>query len=59
MESEQETIQHIMKYEKSAAALLCKMKTEAMFSDHLLTKDVVGVVATLGKVDDSNLSRWV
>lgn len=59
MDSELETIQHIMKYEKSAAALLCKMKSEAQFSDHLLTKDVVGVVATLGKVDDANLSRLV
>lgn len=59
MDSELETIQHIMKYEKSAAALLCKMKSEAQFSDHLLTKDVVGIVATLGKVDDANLSRLV
>ncbi|XP_057767567.1 protein DEFECTIVE IN MERISTEM SILENCING 3-like [Salvia miltiorrhiza] len=57
VESEKETIQHIMKYEKSAAALLCKIKSEAQFIDHLLTKDVVGVVATLGKVDDANLSR--
>ncbi|KAH6794728.1 hypothetical protein C2S52_005205, partial [Perilla frutescens var. hirtella] len=57
VESEEETIQHILKYEKSAAALLCKMKRDAEFSDHLLTKDVVGVVATLGKVDDANLSR--
>lgn len=25
----------------------------------LLIRDVVGIVATLGKVDDPNLSRWV
>lgn len=58
-ESEEETTQHIMKYENSAAALLCKIKTEVQFSDDLLIKDVVGIVATLGKVDDANLSRWV
>ncbi|KAI3458002.1 hypothetical protein Pfo_014665 [Paulownia fortunei] len=59
VESEEETIQHILKYEKSAAALLCKMKCipEAQVSDHSLTKDVLGVVATLGKVDNANLSR--
>lgn len=57
VDNEEETIQHIMKYEKSAAALVCKMKSEAEFLDHQLTKDVVGVVATLGKVDDVNLSR--
>ncbi|XP_042004027.1 protein DEFECTIVE IN MERISTEM SILENCING 3-like isoform X3 [Salvia splendens] len=56
-ESEEETTQHIMKYENSAAALLCKIKSEVQFSDDLLIKDVVGVVATLGKVDDANLSR--
>ncbi|XP_047941494.1 protein DEFECTIVE IN MERISTEM SILENCING 3-like isoform X3 [Salvia hispanica] len=56
-ESEEETTQHIMKYENSAAALLCKIKTEVQFSDDLLIKDVVGIVATLGKVDDANLSR--
>lgn len=55
--SEEETIRHIMKYEKSVAARLCKMKSEAEFLDHQLTKDVVGVVATLAKVDDANLSR--
>ncbi|XP_042000253.1 protein DEFECTIVE IN MERISTEM SILENCING 3-like isoform X1 [Salvia splendens] len=56
-ESDEETTQHIMKYENSAAALLCKIKSEVQFSDDLLIKDVVGVVATLGKVDDANLSR--
>ncbi|KAK6135216.1 hypothetical protein DH2020_031061 [Rehmannia glutinosa] len=58
-ESEEETLQHILKYEKSAAAILCKMKynSEAQVSDHSLTKDMLGVVATLGKVDDANLSR--
>ncbi|PIM99812.1 hypothetical protein CDL12_27686 [Handroanthus impetiginosus] len=58
--SEEETIEHILnKHEKSAAALLWGMKkhAEALSSDHSLTMDVVGIVATLGKVDDDNLSR--
>lgn len=59
MDSKEETIRHIMKYEKSAAALLCNMKSESEFLDHQLTKDVIGIVATLGKVDDANLSRLV
>ncbi|GFP81117.1 protein defective in meristem silencing 3, partial [Phtheirospermum japonicum] len=54
-----ETLQHIHKYENSAAAILCKIKAnpEARVSGHSLTTDVLGVVATLGKVDDPNLSR--
>ncbi|CAA0813021.1 Protein DEFECTIVE IN MERISTEM SILENCING 3 [Striga hermonthica] len=59
MESEEDILQQILKYENSAAALLCKMKynREAQVSDHSLTEDVIGVVAILGKVDDANLSR--
>ncbi|KAL0458894.1 UNVERIFIED_CONTAM: protein DEFECTIVE IN MERISTEM SILENCING 3 [Sesamum latifolium] len=59
VESEEEIIQHILKYEKSVAALLCRMRSnpEAQVSDHPLMKDVLGIVATLGKVDDANLSR--
>ncbi|XP_073311564.1 protein DEFECTIVE IN MERISTEM SILENCING 3-like isoform X1 [Primulina huaijiensis] len=57
--SEQETLGNILKHEKSAAALLCMIKSqpESQASDHPLTKDVLGIVATLGKVDDDNLSR--
>ncbi|KAK4480512.1 hypothetical protein RD792_013588, partial [Penstemon davidsonii] len=57
--SEEETVQHILRYEKSAAALLCKLKSkpEAQVLDYPFTKDVLGIVATLGKVDDDNLSR--
>ncbi|KAL6500950.1 hypothetical protein OROHE_025147 [Orobanche hederae] len=57
--SEEETIGHILKHEQSAAALLCMMKNQAaaLSSEHSLTKDVVGIVATLGKVEDDNLSR--
>ncbi|PIN27119.1 hypothetical protein CDL12_00118 [Handroanthus impetiginosus] len=59
MEGEEETIQLILKYENSAATLLYRMKSnpEAHASDHPLMKDVLGIVAILGKVDDANLSR--
>ncbi|KAG8381135.1 hypothetical protein BUALT_Bualt06G0090900 [Buddleja alternifolia] len=59
VESEEETIQKILNCEKSAASLICRMKSklEAQISDHPLIKDVLGIVATLGKVDDANLSR--
>ncbi|KAI3471221.1 hypothetical protein Pfo_027884 [Paulownia fortunei] len=58
VKSEEETIERILKHEKSAAALLLRMKSqaEALSSDHSLTKDLIGIVATLGKVDDDNLS---
>ncbi|KZV44911.1 hypothetical protein F511_06533 [Dorcoceras hygrometricum] len=36
---------------------MIKSQPESQASDHPLTKDVVGIVATLGKVDDDNLSR--
>ncbi|XP_068316656.1 protein DEFECTIVE IN MERISTEM SILENCING 3-like [Pyrus communis] len=55
----------ILRHEKSAAGLLCRLKllesqhaTQAL--NLALTKDVlgiVGIVATLGRVDDDNLSR--
>ncbi|KAL6541501.1 hypothetical protein OROGR_010987 [Orobanche gracilis] len=59
MESEEEILPHILKYENSAAAILIKMRCnfEAQVSDHSLTKDVLGVVARLGKVDDATVSR--
>ncbi|KAL7147337.1 hypothetical protein ABFS83_06G100900 [Erythranthe nasuta] len=57
--SEEEIIERILKHEHSAAAILCRMKSEAeaLSIDHSLTKDVIGIVATLGKVEDDNLSR--
>ncbi|KAI7997359.1 Protein DEFECTIVE IN MERISTEM SILENCING 3 [Camellia lanceoleosa] len=57
--SEEKPLEHIIGHEKSTAGILCLLKTchgnEA--SNLLLTKDVLGIVATLGKVDDDNLSR--
>ncbi|XP_057472976.1 protein DEFECTIVE IN MERISTEM SILENCING 3-like isoform X1 [Actinidia eriantha] len=59
VESEEETVQHIISHEKSAAGILCLLRTRhgSQASHLLLTKDVLGIVATLGKVDDDNLSR--
>lgn len=61
MKSEEETIENILKHENSGAAIVYRMKVqaEALSSDHSLTKDVIGIVATLGKVDDDNISRLV
>lgn len=61
LKSEEKTIENILKYENSAAALCFRLKkrAEAKPSDPSLTKDVIGIVATLGKVNDLNLSRPV
>lgn len=57
--NEEETIEHILKHEKSAAAIWCQLKTRhgAQASHLPWMKDVLGVVAMLGNVDDDNLSR--
>ncbi|KAI3975602.1 hypothetical protein MKX01_017515 [Papaver californicum] len=57
--TEENTVQQILKQEKSAAGVLCQLKTHhvAQASNLPLTKDVLGIVATLGHVDDDNLSR--
>ncbi|KZV40961.1 hypothetical protein F511_05206 [Dorcoceras hygrometricum] len=57
--NEKKIIENILKREGSAAALWYKMKSqiETQASYRILTKDVIGVVATLGMVDDDNLSR--
>ncbi|KAL1069641.1 hypothetical protein V6Z11_D12G280400 [Gossypium hirsutum] len=59
LQSEHETTEQILRHEKSAAGILCQLKAHhGSQASHLsLTKDVLGVVATLGKVDDENLSR--
>ncbi|KAF5743449.1 protein DEFECTIVE IN MERISTEM SILENCING 3-like [Tripterygium wilfordii] len=58
-QSEDETNQQIILHEKSAASILCQLNTRhGTLAYHLLmTRDVLGVVATLGKVDDDNLNR--
>ncbi|XP_022723430.1 protein DEFECTIVE IN MERISTEM SILENCING 3-like isoform X2 [Durio zibethinus] len=59
LQSEEETTEQILRHEKSAAGILCQLKTRhGTQASHLtLTKDVLGPVAALGKVDDENLSR--
>lgn len=61
VKSEEETFEDIIRHEKSAASILCLLKTRhASQTPHLaLTKDVLGIVAQLGKLDDDNLSRSV
>lgn len=58
-ESGTQTVDNIIKHEKSAAGILCKLKSHhgTQASQLPLTKDVVGIVATLGKVNDDSLSR--
>ncbi|KAL3726706.1 hypothetical protein ACJRO7_031582 [Eucalyptus globulus] len=54
-----ETTEQILKHDKSAAGIWCQLKnihgTQAPIL--ALSKDVIGIVATLGKVNDENLSR--
>ncbi|XVE64406.1 hypothetical protein DITRI_Ditri07aG0098200 [Diplodiscus trichospermus] len=59
LQSEEEITEQILQHEKSAAAILCQLKTHPGTQDSYLTltKDVLGAVATLGKVDDGNLNR--
>ncbi|KAH1255669.1 Protein DEFECTIVE IN MERISTEM SILENCING 3 [Glycine max] len=57
--NDEEVNKQILQHEKSAAGILCQLKIRhgAQASHLTLTKDVVGIVATLGKVEDDNLSR--
>ncbi|XP_054791646.1 protein DEFECTIVE IN MERISTEM SILENCING 3-like isoform X2 [Prosopis cineraria] len=57
--NENEIIEQILQHKESAAGMFCQLKSyQGTQASHLMPmKDVVGVVATLGKVDDDNLSR--
>lgn len=57
--NDEEVDKQISQHEKSAAGILCQLKIRhgAQASHLTTTKDVVGIVATLGKVEDDNLSR--
>ncbi|XP_028806664.1 structural maintenance of chromosomes flexible hinge domain-containing protein GMI1 [Neltuma alba] len=57
--NEEEISEQILQHKESAAGIFCQLKRhQGTQASHLmLLKDVVGVVATLGKVDDDNLSR--
>ncbi|CAN1812842.1 Protein DEFECTIVE IN MERISTEM SILENCING 3, partial [Linum perenne] len=58
-QSEEEVIKQILQHELSAAGILWELSANhtSYGSSLTLTKDVVGIVATLGRVDDDNLSR--
>uniref|UniRef100_A0A161WT62 Protein DEFECTIVE IN MERISTEM SILENCING 3 n=1 Tax=Daucus carota subsp. sativus TaxID=79200 RepID=A0A161WT62_DAUCS len=56
--SEEEIFEHLVE-EKSAAGLICQLKArhDIPVSHSPPVKDVLGIVATLGYLDDENLSR--
>ncbi|CAN1227947.1 Protein DEFECTIVE IN MERISTEM SILENCING 3 [Linum grandiflorum] len=60
-QSEEETIKQILQHESSAAGILWQLRVNQTSSGSYMTlmKDVVGIVATLGRVDDDNLSRML
>lgn len=58
--TEEDTMEQILKQENSAAGVLCWLNSRRSSiggSDLGFTKDVLGIVATLAKVEDDNLSR--
>ncbi|XP_039035635.1 protein DEFECTIVE IN MERISTEM SILENCING 3-like isoform X2 [Hibiscus syriacus] len=59
LQSEEETTEQLLRREKSAAGILYELRThhDTQASHLTLLKDILGAVATLGKVDDENLSR--
>lgn len=59
--SEEETTESILKHANSAAGILCQLKIHGQIqaSNVPWMKDVIGIVATLGKLVDDSLSRLV
>lgn len=57
--TEENTVNQILQQEKSAAGVLCQLKSRhgSLASKLPFTKGVLGIVATLGRLDDDNLSR--
>ncbi|XP_074380640.1 protein DEFECTIVE IN MERISTEM SILENCING 3-like isoform X1 [Apium graveolens] len=57
-ESELENIQRKLKHTNSAAGIVCQLKTRhsTRGSQFPLTKGMLGIVATLGKVDDDTIN---
>ncbi|CAI9097431.1 OLC1v1033861C1 [Oldenlandia corymbosa var. corymbosa] len=55
---DKETVEEIMKTENTAAALLCQLKIhhDSWASQLTWMKDVVGIVALLGRLEDDNLN---
>ncbi|KAK9704705.1 hypothetical protein RND81_07G006000 [Saponaria officinalis] len=57
--TEEGTVEQILNHEKSAAIIFCHLKNRhgIQLSNHSLSQELLGIVATLGKVDNDNLSR--
>ncbi|GAU13662.1 hypothetical protein TSUD_347660 [Trifolium subterraneum] len=55
--TEEETVQQILKKENSAASIFCWIKANTQTSNLAFVKDALGVVATLAKVENDDLSR--
>lgn len=59
-QTEQNTIEQIVLQEKTAASIVTqlKLRNESVAVNSLINKGVLGIVATLAKVHDDNLSRF-
>lgn len=59
--TEEEATESILKHANSAAGILCQLKIHGQIqaSNVPWMKDVIGIVATLGKLVDDSLSRLV
>ncbi|XP_020678095.1 protein DEFECTIVE IN MERISTEM SILENCING 3 isoform X2 [Dendrobium catenatum] len=57
--SEKQTLDHIQQLDETAAGIICQVKDQhgSVASTLRCTKDIVGIVASLGKVKDEELSR--
>ncbi|KAK7338068.1 hypothetical protein VNO77_18665 [Canavalia gladiata] len=55
--TEEETVEQILRKDNSAASIFCWLKAKAQISNLAFAKDIVGVVATLAKVESDDLSR--
>ncbi|PKA45830.1 hypothetical protein AXF42_Ash018381 [Apostasia shenzhenica] len=57
--SEKQTIDQIRQLDQTAASIICQVQDQhgLMASTLRCTKDIVGILASLGKVNDKNLSR--
>ncbi|XP_031504671.1 protein DEFECTIVE IN MERISTEM SILENCING 3-like isoform X2 [Nymphaea colorata] len=56
VQSEKDTIDQILKEDKKASSVLCREKS-LQAAGCTLSKDILGIVAMLGKAPDDNLSR--
>lgn len=58
-EAEERTVRSILDQDRTAAAIICQLKLRSELASKMpLMKDILGFVATLGKVNNDNLSRY-